>query len=77
MTDENPRQFLTDIEADAGGKRSLNVTYHLEDSHPIISGVVMDKVLELDGRHANLSDDEWERVWLKCEGHKNSTQPEK
>lgn len=70
MTDETPRQFLTEIDGDDKIKRPLNVTYHLEDSHPIVSGVVMDKVLELDGRHATLSDDEWERVWTKCEHHK-------
>jgi len=67
----NPRQLLTEIVGDTGNSRPLNVTYHTEDSHPIVSGIVIDKALELDGRPANLSDDEWEKVWAKCNAHKD------
>jgi len=74
MPEEIQKQFLTQIISASGDTISLNVTYHLEDSYPVVAGVVIDKTLDLTGAPVNLSDEEWERVWLKCESHK-SQQP--
>jgi len=70
MTDMTPVNLPLSIQGDDGVERPLNVTYHIEDDYPIVGGVVIDKALDLDGRPANLSDVEWERVWQKCETHK-------
>ena len=75
MTDLKPRQFIAAIAREATGQlENFTVTYHLEDSHPIVGGVVIDSVFNLEGQNlsSSLTDLEYERIWVECEKNEKS-----